>query len=70
VVDFADAPPSENTGRNTGVPLDAALAEVLSDHRSQALTVTELNPHHASADPDALPRLCAGLAGALGRRAR
>jgi arginase len=73
VVDFVDAPLSENTGRNIGVPLDAALAalaELLSDDRAQALTVTELNPHHASADPDALPSLCAGLAGALGRPAR
>ena len=73
VVDFIDAPLSENTGRNIGVPLDAALAalaEIMADGRAQALTVTELNPHHASADADALPRLCAGLADALGRRAR
>jgi arginase len=73
VVDFVDAPLSENTGRNIGVPLDAALgalAQITSDVRVQALTVTELNPHHASADPGALPRLCAGLAGALGRAAR
>jgi arginase len=73
VVDFVDAPLSENTGRNIGVPLAAALAalrEVMADSRTQALTVTELNPHHASADPDALPRLCAGLADALGRPAR
>jgi len=72
VVDFVDAPLSENTGRNVGVPLDAALAAlaaVTADVRARALTVTELNPHHASADPDALPRLCAGLADALGRRA-
>lgn len=73
VVDFVDAPLSENTGRNVGVPLDAALAAlgaIMADERTQALTVTELNPHHASAEPDALPRMCAGLAGALGRRAR
>jgi len=73
VVDFVDAPLSENTGRNIGVPLDAALgtlAAIASDGRTQALTVSELNPHHASADPDALPRLCAGLAGALGRGGR
>ncbi len=73
VVDFIDAPLSENTGRNIGVPLDAALAalaEIMADGRAQALTVTELNPHHASADADALPHLCAGLADALGRRAR
>jgi len=73
VVDFVDAPLSENTGRNIGVPLDAALgtlAAIASDGRTQALTVSELNPHHASADPAALPRLCAGLAGALGRAGR
>ena len=73
VVDFIDAPLSENTGRNIGIPLDAALgalAAIASDGGMQALTVSELNPHHASADPDALPRLCAGLAGALGRAGR
>ncbi len=73
VVDFVDAPLSENTGRNIGVPLDAALAAlatITADDRAQALTVTELNPVHASADPDALPHLCAGLADALGRCAR
>ncbi|HEY2868928.1 MAG TPA: arginase family protein [Gaiellales bacterium] len=73
VVDFVDAPLSENTGRNIGVPLDAAfgaLTAITADGRTQALTLSELNPHHASADPEALARLCAGLAGALGRRAR
>lgn len=69
VVDFVDAPLSENTGRNIGVPLAAALealAAVMRDERVQALTVTEVNPAHAAADPGALERLCDGIAGALG----
>lgn len=73
VVDFVDAPLSENTGRNIGVPLAAALAglaAVMLDERVQALTVTELNPAHAAADPGALERLCGGIAGALGDPAR
>ena len=72
VVDFTDAPLSENTGRNVGVPLAAALAAlatVVADGRAGALTVTELNPAHAAADPRALERLCEGIAGALGRAA-
>lgn len=73
VVDFVDAPLSENTGRNIGVPLAAALAglaAVMRDERVQALTVTELNPAHAAADPGALERLCAGIAGALAEPGR
>lgn len=72
VVDFVDAPLSENTGRNVGVPLAAALealAAVMRDERVQALTVTELNPAHAATDPGALERLCDGIAGAVGARA-
>jgi arginase len=68
VVDFVDAPLSENTGRNIGVPLASALASlaaVMRDERVQALTVTELNPAHAAADPGTLERLCDGIAGAL-----
>jgi arginase len=68
VVDFTDAPLSENTGRNVGVPLDAALAALAAlahDPRTAAVTVAELNPAHAAADPGALDRLCAGLAEGL-----
>jgi arginase len=68
VVDFTDAPLSENTGRNVGVPLAAALealAAVAADERTAALTVTEVNPAHAAAAPGALNRLCKGLARAL-----
>lgn len=68
VVDFTDAPLSENTGRNIGVPLTAALdalAAVAADGRTAALTVTELNPAHAAAEAGTLGRLCDGIARAL-----
>lgn len=68
VVDFVDAPLSENTGRNVGVPLAAALdvaAAVLADQHACALTLTELNPAHAAADPGALDRLVDGLVTAV-----
>jgi arginase len=68
VVDFVDAPLSENTGRNVGVPLAAALevtAAVLADNGTVAVTLTELNPAHAAADPGALERLLDGLVAAL-----
>jgi arginase len=71
VVDFVDAPLSENTGRNVGVPLTAALdaaATVLADERVCACTLTELNPAHAAADPGALERLVEGLVAAVARR--
>lgn len=68
VVNFIDAPLSENDGRETGLVLQTALSALkalLSDRRVRALTVTELNPHHAAADPEALPRFVAGLVDAL-----
>jgi arginase len=68
VVDFVDAPLSENTGRNVGVPLAAvaaALPELMADPRTSALTVTELNPVHAAADPGCLDRLVDALVAAI-----
>jgi arginase len=68
VVDFNDAPLSEHTGRNTGISLAAALeslAVLLADERVVGLTVTEINPAHATADETALPRLIGGLARGL-----
>jgi arginase len=65
IVDFIDAPLSENTGRNVGVPLQAALdalATLLGDPRATALTVTELNPLHGEADGSTLTRFVDGLA--------
>jgi arginase len=64
LVDFVDAPLSENTGRNVGVPLAtalAALATLLADPRTAALTVTELNPLHGEADGSTLDRFADGL---------
>ncbi len=68
VVDFTDAPLSENTGRNVGVPLQTALdalGALLGDPRVAALTVTELNPLHGAADGGTLTRFVDGLAPAL-----
>lgn len=65
VIDFVDAPLSENAGRNVGVSLAttlAALTTLLADPRVTALTVTELNPVHAAADPGALERFIEALA--------
>jgi arginase len=67
VVDFIDAPLSENTGRNVGVPLTTALdalATLLADPRVAALTITELNPLHGEADGSTLARFVDGLAAA------
>jgi arginase len=68
VVDFVDAPLSENTGRNVGVTLAAvaaALPVLMADRRTAALTVTELNPVHAAADPGCLERLVDALVAAI-----
>ena len=72
VVDFVDAPLSENTGRNVGVPLAAvaaALPVLMSDRRTAALTVTELNPVHAASDPGCLGRLVDALVAAIAQPA-
>ena len=64
VVDFTDAPLSENTGRNEGLALDAAFAALsvlLSSQRLSALTVTELNPLHGAEDGATLQRFVDGL---------
>ena len=65
IVDFIDAPLSEDTGRNVGVPLQAALdalATLLGDPRATALPVTELNPLHGEADGSTPTRFDDGLA--------
>ncbi len=70
VIDFTDAPLSENTGRNTGLSFEAtmtALGVLLSSDRLAALTVTELNPLHAAADDGLLERFAEALAGAMRR---
>jgi arginase len=70
VIDFVDAPLSQNTGRNIGVDLDDALSvlTVLADEpRAAVLTVAELNPTHAKADPESFARFVEGVANATAR---
>jgi arginase len=70
VIDFTDAPLSENTGRNVGLTQDqafAALGAVLADPRASALTITELNPHHGAEDGTTLTIFAENLVAALGR---
>ena len=67
-IDFTDAPLSENTGRNEGLPLDVALralAVLASAERLSALTVTELNPLHGNEEGRTLERFVDGLAACL-----
>jgi arginase len=68
VVDFTDAPLSENTGRNEGLPFATALAALrvlLGSPKLAALTITELNPNHVEEGGDALARLIAAVAAGL-----
>lgn len=68
VLDFTDAPLSENTGRNTGLTFGAAaqaLHALLADDGLVALTVAELNPVHAAAEEGLLERFAAALADAI-----
>jgi arginase len=67
VVNFLDAPLSENVERGGGAALAQALAALtvlLADSRVVALTVTELNPDHG--DDATLRRFADGLVAALG----
>lgn len=69
VLDFIDAPIAENVnGRNSGPTieqLEQALARLWNYPDCRALSIGELNPVHAAADPDALPRFVAALTRAL-----
>jgi arginase len=59
VIDFTDAPLSENPGRNEGLAYDdavRALEVVLRSPRLAGLTLTELNPDHAAAAAGVLRR--------------
>jgi arginase len=69
LVDFLDAPLSENTDRGPAPSLAAcgdALAELIGDPRTSALTVTEFNPHHGSEDGETTRRLVDVLVHVLG----
>jgi arginase len=68
LIDFTDAPLSENTGRNIGVTLDCAaacLAALAADRRVRIVTITELNPLHGAEDGSTLRRFIQALADAL-----
>jgi arginase len=65
VIDFTDAPLSENPGRNEGLGYDQAvraLEVVLRSPRLAGLTLTELNPDHAAGAAGSIDRLTADLA--------
>jgi arginase len=67
-VDFTDLPLSENTGRNEGLPFDAAmqsLGTLLGSDRLAAVTVTEFNPDHGEEDGSTAEALAEGLTSAL-----
>jgi arginase len=68
VIDFTDAPLSENTGRNIGLSFRAAmdaLRGLLADDGLVALTIAELNPAHALADDGLLERFAAAVGRSL-----
>ena len=68
VVDFTDAPLSEHTARNTGLPLGVmlrALKALAAGHSLPAITVTELNPKNAAAEDGLLERFAESLAAAI-----
>jgi arginase len=70
VLDFLDAPIAENVnGRNSGPTLqqlEPALAELARHPSCLGLTIGQLDPGHAAADPTALPRLVGVLGRVLG----
>jgi arginase len=68
VIDFTDAPLSENTGRNEGLGFEQAfraLRVILSSPNLAALTVTELNPNHGEPHGATVERFVGALVQAL-----
>lgn len=68
VIDFTDAPLSENTGRNIGLSFEAALAalaQLVRSERFGGLTITELNPNHGAQDGSTLERFVESLVAAF-----
>ena len=69
VVDFTDAPISEHTSRNTGLPLGVmfrALKVLAAGDGLAAITVTEINTKNAAAEDGLLERFAESLAAAIG----
>jgi arginase len=70
VIDFTDAPLSENWGRNEGISYAAAvgaLRSLLASPRLAGLTITELNPHHVEEGSGSVERLVGDIAEGLSR---
>jgi arginase len=70
VVDFTDAPLSEQPSRNVGLKLDemfSALKVLASGPGLVGVTLAELNPHNAASDKGLLDRFAARLAEAISR---
>jgi arginase len=65
VIDFTDAPLSENAGRNVGLTRDQAFESLAVFNASAALTVTELNPDHGEPDAVTMDDFVARLSAAL-----
>jgi arginase len=68
VVDFTDAPISEHTARNTGLPLETmlrALTVLASGGGVVALTLAELTPRNAAVEDGLLERFTASFATAI-----
>ena len=68
VIDFTDAPLSENCGRNEGLafePAMRALSRLLGSPLLAGLTITELNPDHAEEGADTIRRVATALANGL-----
>jgi arginase len=73
VIDFTDAPLSQNPGRNEGLPFELALRALrvlVGSDRLGALTVTEVNPLHGAEDGSTIERLASALADCFAGRAR
>jgi arginase len=67
-IDFADLPICENTDRNVGLPHPTAFQAVACAAAGpglQAITVTQITPHHGAADGSTVSTFVHGLAAAL-----
>jgi len=71
VIDFTDAPLSENWGRNEGLSFEAAMRALrclLDTPKLAALTITELNPDHTEEGAGAIEAFAAVVAQGLAER--
>jgi arginase len=67
-IDFADLPICENTDRNVGLPHQTAfqaLTQAAAGPGLQAITITQIAPHHGAADGSTINTFTHGLATVL-----